>query len=122
MLKLHFHKFGIVSKKVEIEGDYDEKKNKYEYETVDYGSLYINSLPKIISDKFTAQVKKESYGRALIFDIEKLERFEDLYSDRHLNEDKVKIEVKLKTENSDDFDDFDDFLGMLTDFSEKKSR
>ena len=106
-----------------IEGQYDEKK-KYEYETEDYGSLYLNSLPTIISDKFTAQVKKESYGRALIFDIEKLEKFEDLYSDSHLNEDKVKIEVKLKTEKSDDYDnydDFDDFLDMRTKFSEKKS-
>ena len=37
-----------------------------------------------------------NYGIALIFDIEKLERFEDLYSDIHLNEDNVKIEVKEK--------------------------
>jgi len=108
-------------KEGEIEGHYDEKKNKYEYETVDHGSLYLNSLPKIISDKFAAQVKKESYGRALIFDVEKLERFEDLYSDSHLNEDKVKIEVKIKTENSDDYDDYDDFLGLLTNSLEKKS-
>ena len=109
-------------KEGEIEGHYDEKKNKYEYETVDHGSLYINSLPKIISDKFTAQVKKESYGRALIFDVEKLERFEDLYSDSHLNEDKVKINVKpAAAEKSDDYDDYDDFLGVLTNFSEKNS-
>jgi len=108
-------------KEGEIDGHYDEKKNKYEYETVDHGSLYLNSLPKMISDKFAAQIKKESYGSALIFDVEKLERFEDLYSKSHLNEDKVKIEVKIKTENSDDYDDYDDFLGMLTNFSEKKS-
>jgi hypothetical protein len=108
-------------KEGEIEGDYDEKKSKYEYVTVDHGPLYINSLPKIISDKFTAQVKKESYGRALIFDVEKLERFEDLYSDSHLNEDKVKIEVKLISTKSDDCDDYDDFLGVRTNFSEKKS-
>ncbi len=75
----------------------------------------------MILDKFAAQVKKESYGRALIFDVEKLERFEDLYSDSYLNEDNVKIEVKIKIENSDDYDDFDDFLGLLTHSSEKKS-
>ena len=107
-----------------IEGRYDEKKSKYEYETEDHGSLYLNSLPTFISDKFTAKVKKESYGRALIFDIEKLERFENLYGDIHLNEDKIKIEVTLKTEKNhkyDDYDDFDDFLGVDVDLSEKNS-
>jgi hypothetical protein len=106
----------------EIEGHYDEKKNKYEYVTVEFGSLYLNSLPKTISDKFAAQVKKESYGSALIFDVEKLERFEDLYSDSHLNEDNVKIKVKpAPADKNDDYDNSDDFLGVRTNFSEKKS-
>jgi hypothetical protein len=41
-----------------IDGNYDEKKNKYAYETVDYGTLYLNSLPTIICEKFTAVKKK----------------------------------------------------------------
>jgi hypothetical protein len=41
-----------------IEGNYDEKKSKYRYETIEYGTLYLNSLPTTISNKFTAEVKK----------------------------------------------------------------
>lgn len=39
-----------------INGQYDEKK-KYQYETIDYGTLYLNSLPTIIREKFTATKK-----------------------------------------------------------------
>ncbi|MGI0051131.1 MAG: hypothetical protein ACRD8K_05280, partial [Nitrososphaeraceae archaeon] len=108
--------------KAGIDGQYDENKNKYAYETIDYGTLYLNSLPTVISNIFTAEVKKQSYGSALIFDVEKLERFEELYSDIQLKEDNVKIEVKLiSTEaKSDDCDDFDDFLNLYSDISEKK--
>ena len=41
-----------------------------------------------------------------------------------LNGENVKIEVKLKTaetDDYDDFDDFDDFLGMRIDISERKT-
>ncbi len=81
--------------KAEIDGQYDENKNKYAYETIEYGTLYLNSLPTTIRNQFAADIKKESYGKALIFEVEKLERFEDLYSSSHLKEDNVKIEVKL---------------------------
>ena len=40
--------------------------------------------------------KNEDYGIALIFDIEKLEKFDDRYSDSHLKEDNVKIEAQIK--------------------------
>jgi hypothetical protein len=103
-----------------IDGEYDAKKNKYEYVTVEYGTLYLNSLPTFIHDKFTAELKKEDYGRALIFDIEKLERFENLYGDIQLDDKNVKIDVRLKTSETDDFDDFDDFPGARIDISEKK--
>ena len=83
---------------MELTENYDEKK-KYQYETVEYGTLYLNSLPTIIRDKFTATRKSEDYGIALIFDIEKLEKFDDMYSDSYLKGDNVKIEVKLKTED-----------------------
>lgn len=56
----------------------------------------------------------------MIFDVEKLEKFENLYSDSHLKGDNVKIEVKVKTESKDeeetgdsgDSGDFGDFLGV----------
>ena len=90
-------------------------------------TLYLNSLPTIISNKFTAEIKKQNYGNAIIFDVEKLERFEDLYSDSHLKGDNVKIEVKSKTafpiekgDDYDNYDDFDDFLGACTNSLEKK--
>jgi hypothetical protein len=110
VVKVPFYEIWDYIKQGGIDGQYDEKKSKYAYETVDYGSLYLNSLPTIISNKFTAQVKKQDYGRALIFDVEKLERFENLYSSSQLKEDNVKIEVKLlvsTTENYDDYDNYD---------------
>ena len=109
--------------KAGINGQYDENKSKYAYETIDYGTLYLNSLPTVISNRFTAEVKKQNYGSALIFDVEKLERFEDLYSSNQLKEDNVKIEVKLvpaKNDDYDDYDDYDDFIGAYTNISEKK--
>jgi hypothetical protein len=116
--------------KAEIEGRFDEdenenkNKNKYAYETIDYGTLYLNSLPTFIHNKFTAEVKKQSYGKALVFDIEKLEKFEDLYSDSQLKEENVKIEVKeyyVSKIISDDYDNYDDFLGVYAHISEEKS-
>ena len=100
-----------------IDGHYDEKK-KYAYETIDFGTLYLNSLPTIIRDKFTANKKTEDYGIALIFVVEKLEKFDDRYSDSYLKEENVKIEVQLKTETDDetgdsgDSGDFGDFLDV----------
>ena len=85
----------------EIAGQYDEKKNKYAYETIEYGSLYLNSLTTTISNKFAATIKKESYGKALIFDVEKLARFEDLYNESHLKGNNVKIEVRLIDEEEE---------------------
>ena len=107
IVKVPFYRIWDYIKEGGIEGQYDEKKNKYVYETVNYGSLYLNSLPTIISNKFAAEVKKQDYGRALIFDIEKFERFEDLYSDSQLKGDNnIKIEVRLK-ETTDDYDGSD---------------
>jgi hypothetical protein len=54
-----------------IDGHYDEKK-KYQYETIEHGTLYLNSLSTTIREKFTATKKSEDYGIALIFDVEKL--------------------------------------------------
>lgn len=106
-IKVGFHRIWNHIKEGGINGNYDEKK-KYEYETIDYGTLYLNSLPMIISNKFTAEVKKKNYGSALVFDVEKLERFEDLYSKGQLDDTIIKIEVTQKS------DDFDDFLNMCS--------
>ena len=75
LVKTPFYEIWDYIKEGGIDGNYEEKKNKYAYETEEYGSLYLNSLPTFISDKFTAQVKKQNYGKALVFDTEKLGRF-----------------------------------------------
>jgi hypothetical protein len=105
-----------------IDGHYDEKKSRYGYETKEYGTLYLNSLPKTIRDKFTAEIKTQNYGSSLLFDIDELERFEDQYGDIQLNEDNVIIEVKeyVSEEKGDDYDDFGDFLGVRGDILDKK--
>jgi hypothetical protein len=116
-IKVGFWRIWDFIKEGGIDGHYDEKK-KYQYETVDHGTLYLNSLPTIIRDKFTAIRKIESYGVALIFDVEKLETFDDRYSDSYLKGENVKIEVKIKTQEDDesgdygDYGDFGDFLGV----------
>jgi hypothetical protein len=117
-IKIPFWKIWSYIKDGGIDGHYDEKKNRYAYESMDHGTLYLNSLPTIIRDKFTATKKSENYGVALIFDIEKLEKFDDRYSDSYLKEENVKIEVKLKIEDEEDdksgdygdYCDFGDFL------------
>ena len=122
IIKVGFWRIWDYIKEGGIDGHYDEKK-KYQYETVDHGTLYLNSLPTIIRDKFTATKKSEDYGVALIFDVEKLEKFDDRYSNSYLKGDNVKIEVKLKIEDktgdSGDSGDFGDFLGVRSNILEK---
>ncbi|MGH9982060.1 MAG: hypothetical protein ACRD6U_10965 [Nitrososphaeraceae archaeon] len=122
IIKVGFWRIWDYIKEGGIDGHYDEKK-KYQYETIDHGNLYLNSLPTIIRDKFTATRKIEDYGVALIFDVDKLEKFEDRYSNIYLKGENVKIEVKLKTETDDDetgdSGDFGDFLGVRSNILEK---
>ena len=55
-----FYRIWNYTKDGRIEGNYHKKKSKYRYETIDYGTSYLNSLPTTISNKFTAEVKKQS--------------------------------------------------------------
>ena len=121
-VKVPFWRIWDYIKEGGIDGHYDEKKSRYGYETIEYSTLYQTSLPKTIRDKFTAEIKPQNYGRALLFDINELEKFEDLYSDIQLNEDNVKIEVKeyVSIEKGEDNEDNEDFLGAYGDISEKK--
>jgi hypothetical protein len=122
-VKVPFYRIWDYIKEGGIDGHYDEKKSRYGYETIEYSTLYQTSLPKTIRDKFTAEIKPQNYGRALLFDINELEKFEDLYGDIQLNEDNVKIEVKeyyVSEEKGEGSESSEDFLGMCGDFSEKK--
>jgi len=115
LVKIPFHEYiwgDIVGAdgriKAEIEGHLNPD-NKYEYKTVDYGSLFLTTLPNHIYQKFGADIKKQSYGVALIFNIDKLEKFESLYGANEFKDDIVKIEV---TQKSDDYDRYDGYDGF----------
>jgi hypothetical protein len=89
--------------KGELEGLYDPKKPN-QYETTDYGILYINYLSTFISNKFGATLDKKKDGSTLDFDIEKLKLFENIYGDNQLEKD-IKIQVKLMAEEEDQEED-----------------
>ncbi|MGD1838270.1 MAG: hypothetical protein ACPKPY_09485 [Nitrososphaeraceae archaeon] len=81
-----------------IEGYYNEnEKNKYE--TVDYGTFYNNFLSIQIKDAFGAGISKTKYGSVLIFDVEKLEKFESMYGESELGKD-VEIDASDKIEDN----------------------
>lgn len=97
-----------------MEGFYDDKK-RYQYETINYGVLYLNSLSKFIVDKFGAKLDKKRNGSILIFDIEKLKKFENVYGSQL--KDTIKINVKPVIETAEEIneieecDDCDDYEG-----------
>ncbi len=67
-----------------------------QYDTEDYGSLYINTLPKFIHDNFGCDLKHKERGGVMIFDRENFALFDDIYN--HVSDDMntdVKIEVSL---------------------------
>jgi hypothetical protein len=73
-----------------IEGDYDDKKPN-QYQTLDYGILYKNTLTKTIVDKFCSPPgrKRNKNGVALVFDKEKISRFGRAYD----NSVRIKVEA-----------------------------
>lgn len=76
-----------------IGGHYNENKPN-EYETVNYGKLYNNTLSNLIADIFGATLDKKSSGSIIIFDIEKFASFKPLYESQSVGDD-FKIDVEL---------------------------
>lgn len=75
-----------------------------QYDTLEYGPLYQNTLSKFISDKFSCDLRHEEDGSVLIFDKDKFECYREPYS--HLSsKNGVKIDVKLMEPNTDGTDD-----------------
>lgn len=85
-----------------IDGYYDENK-KNRYETVNFGIIYRNKLSSIIADKFGAKIIKKVKGSIILFDLEELERFEQVYGENIVDE---KINIKIVEE----FDEY--FIGL----------
>ena len=74
-----------------IPGVIDEKK-PYQYETREFGTLYYNTITRIMVDKFGAESKKKGDGAVLLFDKEKLARFARAYTKMDDDSDRIRLE------------------------------
>ena len=78
--------------------------NRYDsrqYDTENFGSWYINTLPKFIHDNFGCDIKRKETGSVFLFDREKFASFADIYNHQSESEDSdndVEIEVSLVQE------------------------
>jgi hypothetical protein len=72
-----------------------------QYNTMEYGPLYQNTLSKFICDKFSANLKHKKEGSILTFDKQKFATFDELYNHQveGSEENDVKIEVTLVRES-----------------------
>jgi hypothetical protein len=62
-----------------IEGHYDEKK-PYEYQTLEYGTIYNNTISNILEHTFGGRSKHRTFGNTFIFDLEELTRVGKAYN------------------------------------------
>src|SRR5205823_149719 len=78
-----------------IEGTYDERKLN-QYQTLEYGTIYKNTITRIIVDKFRSNSgrRRTNAGIVLLFDREKIIRFESAY------DTSVEINIQLESESS----------------------
>jgi hypothetical protein len=65
--------------KVTIEGYSDEKK-PYEHQTLEYGTIYNNSISNILEHTFGGRPKHREHGNTFIFDVEELSRVGKAYN------------------------------------------
>jgi len=81
-----------------IEGHYDENR-KQQYETINFGVLYLNTISRIFKDKFGATIKRQAEGSIVTFDRPELDRLEEVYGQSQ----EVKINVKITKDYDKDF-------------------
>jgi hypothetical protein len=62
-----------------IEGYYDEKK-PHEYQTLEYGTIYNNTISNILEHTFGGRSKHRTFGNTFIFDLEELTRVGKAYN------------------------------------------
>ena len=70
----------------------------YQYETIEYGPLYNNTLSKFIGDKFSGDLKHCEDGSIITFEKEKFSSYDEVYNHEAQGLD-VKIRVELVTPN-----------------------
>jgi hypothetical protein len=107
--------------------------NKYsstEYDTEEYGTLYLSTLSKQISDNFAADLNHKEEGSIITFYTEKFDSYDEVYNHNvEGSENEVTIKVELvKTEgadgtegSSDAFHNFDDTIKEEDNASPKPS-
>jgi hypothetical protein len=81
--------------------------NRYdsrEYDTDEFGSLYISTLPKFIHDNFGCDIKHKEKGGVLIFDKEEFAKFDEIYNHKSDDDIDVKITVSLVQVEEEDAD------------------
>jgi Domain of unknown function (DUF4326) len=83
---------------IAIAGRLDERKPN-EYHTLDYGTIYNNTISSILENTFGGRPKHTMYGNAYIFDINELTRVGRAYSNTSPT-----IQTKISTDG-DDSDD-----------------
>jgi hypothetical protein len=96
--------------------------NKYsstEYDTEEYGTLYLSTLSKQISDNFAADLNHKEEGSIITFYTEKFDSYDEVYNHKVAgSENEVTIKVELvKPEGADGtegssnaFHNFDDTI------------
>lgn len=65
--------------KATVEGYYDEKR-PHEYQTLDYGTIYNNTISNILEHTFGGRPRHRKFGNTFIFDLEELTRVGKAYS------------------------------------------
>jgi len=65
--------------RADIEGYYDEKK-LHEYQTLEYGTIYNNTISNILEHTFGGRPKHRTFGNTFIFDLEELTRVGRAYN------------------------------------------
>lgn len=68
--------------------------NNIEYQTNEYGPLYMNTLSKFIADNFGADIIHKRDGSILLFNREKFDSYNEIYNHQD-EESEIKIDVKL---------------------------
>lgn len=74
----------------EIEGNYDQNR-KQQYETINFGVLYLNTITKTLKDKFGATITRKSQGTIVTFDRQEIDRQEEVYG--QLQEAKINVKI-----------------------------
>jgi hypothetical protein len=99
--------FGLVWNEI-ISGGIKGKLNPYnntEYQTHEYGPLYMNTLSKFIGDNFSADIIHKKDGSILSFNREKFDSYDDIYNHQSEGPDiEIKIEVKLVDSSNEEGD------------------